>query len=159
MTKHAEDNIPRPESYYKTLPAFDRTLVFYDNDGRVLRHIIDPLDETYSTEPTDYYVKGSIPPEEMEVRDVLLASTFYRARISTWEFWKSLLFKPTESYLVTRDIQRRLNNLPRKSPEHRAAFCRLANGEALNPGLRTELRRIIERADKRTGLQNEDNNT
>lgn len=153
MVDHEDDyidnngGIPRPEAYYRFLPAFDPSLTFADNNRHELRHILNPLDEAYSTELWDHYQNGSLPPEEVEVRDVLLATVYLRSKAQKVGFWRSLFSKPTEAVSAAKNMQKRLESLVNKSPEHRAAFCRLANGEALVPGLRKELRGMIDMAD------------
>jgi hypothetical protein len=119
-----------------------------DSEGNVFRHINDPLDERYVVEPTDHFSSGSLPPEEIQVRDALTATVLLRSEVGIWEFWRSQLFKPTEKYKAALKMQRKLTNLCSKNEKYRAAFKRLANSKCLNNSLRNELWRIIHRIEE-----------
>lgn len=138
--------IPRPPAEYEQEP-FDPNLTFVV-DGRTTRHIESPLAENYVSEPFDRFVTRGIPPEEREVRDHILLAHYLRTKVTKREFWWSQFFRETKSYKASREAFRRLEALCAKSPEHRAAFLRMANGEAMSPGLRFELRKIVKRRDK-----------
>ncbi|MVF24250.1 hypothetical protein EVC37_21965 [Methylocaldum sp. BRCS4] len=107
-----------------------------------------PMDETYAAEPDDTYLPGSIPPEEREVSDTLLATVAFRNRVSWFDFWWSQFIKPTNSYRASLEYFQKLHALCARTKEYRAAFCRLSNSERIPPQLRRELRRIVDLCDK-----------
>lgn len=151
ITAHIDtcEGIPREPGWYAQEP-FDPSLVaFRDDKGTEYRFMHSPLDEIYATEPGDSYGIGTIPPEEREVRDTLLATIAFRGRVSRFEFWWSQFVSPTESYRVSLDYFRKLNVLCERSREHRAAFCRLSSSESISPRLRLELRRIVAMCDSK----------
>ena len=138
--------IPRPPDEYQEEP-FDPDLTF-EVDGITTRHIESPLSENYVSEPIDRFVARGIPPEEREVRDHLLIAHYLRTKVTRPEFWWSQFFKESKRFMASREAFGKLEALCSKSPEHRAAFLRIANGEAMPPGIRSELRRIVLRKDK-----------
>lgn len=139
--------IPRPSWEYAQEP-FDPSLTFMQ-DGQRTRHMDTPLDERYVTEPFDSFAVGSIPPEEREVRDHLIAAALLRRRVSTLEFWWSQFVRQTESYRTSSDAFAKLEALCSSSREHRAAFIRMGNGETLPKFIRAELLRMVARTDAR----------
>jgi hypothetical protein len=118
-------------------------------DGQRTRHMDTPLDERYVTEPFDHFAVGSIPPEEREVRDHLIAAALLRRRVSTFEFWWSQFVRQTESYRTSCEAFAKLEALCSRSREHRAAFIRMGNGETLPKFIRAELLRVVARTDAR----------
>jgi hypothetical protein len=141
--------IPRPSWEYAQEP-FDASLTF-TCDGQLTRHMATALDERYVTEPLDSFIVGSIPPEEREVRDHLIAASLLRGRVSTLDFWWSQLARETKSYRASREAFAKLESLCSISREHRAAFIRMGNGESLPQFIRAELLRMVKRADARAG--------
>lgn len=139
--------IPRSPSFYAQEP-FDPDLTF-EIDGRTTRHVTNPLDEQYVTEPLDSFQVGSLPPEEREVRDHTIVAALLRDRVSAFDFWWSLIFSETETYRASRVAFARLEALCHRSRAHRAAFLRIASGVTLPKHVRTELRRMVERTDAR----------
>lgn len=140
--------IPHPTEWYAREP-FDPSVVAFNNaDGSPQQYMNSPLDEVYAVEPGDSYRAGSIPPEEREVRDTLLVTVAFRNRVSWFDFWWSQFGTPTAAYRTSLDCFQRLSALCAKSRAYRAAFCRLSNGEALVPGLRSELKRIVDLCDQ-----------
>lgn len=144
---YPSSTIPRSPSEYAQEP-FDPNLTF-KVDGRTTRHVGTPLDEEYVTEPVDSFQVGSLPPEEREVRDHLIAAVLLRDRVSALDFLCSQFFGETESYRVSRQAFAKLEALCSRSREHRAAFLRMANGAMLPKHVRAELKRMVERADAR----------
>ncbi|MBG6083129.1 hypothetical protein [Rubrivivax gelatinosus] len=142
------ETMPRAPSWYAKEPFDPSVIAFRGNDGREWRYMNSPLDERYLAEPLGHFVLGSIPPEEREVRDTLVAAAFARRRVSTFQFWWSQIFGPTESYRVCLVYFRRLNQLCGCSREHRAAFCRLSNSDSTPPFIRRELKRIVDLCDR-----------
>lgn len=140
--------IPRPPEWYAKEP-FDHSITFRDYEGKEHRYMHSPLDEVYAVEPGDFYQAGTIPPEEREVRDTLLATIAFRNRVSWFEFWWSQFITPTKAYRVSLEYFQKLDALCARSREHRAAFCRLSKNERIAPGLRLELKRIVDVRDKR----------
>ncbi|MPQ69337.1 hypothetical protein GC387_22285 [Pseudomonas sp. MWU12-2323] len=137
--------IPRPSEEYFEFP-FDPSLrVRVDN--RKTPYMATPLDEAYTCEPGQTFAQGSLPPQECEVRDYLLLATLVRARVSTLDFWCSQFFRETESYKASSEAFKKLDDLCRRSMEHRAAFLRLSNGLSIPEPIRLELRKIVSRAD------------
>lgn len=137
------ESMPCAPSWYAREPFDPSVVAFLDNRGRPWRYMNSPLDETYIAEPVDEYVAGSLPPEEREVRDTLVATMMFRERVSYFDFWWSRFFKPTESYLVYIEYLLRLEQLIGCSAEHRAAFCRLFNGQQIRRAIRVELKRMV----------------
>jgi len=138
--------IPRPSAEYEQEP-FDPTLTFVEN-GVTTRHIDSALAESYISEPITRFIARGIPPEEREVRDHILLAHALRSKVTKREFWWSQFFRETQRYTASREAFARLEALCAKSPEHRAAFLRMANGDVMPPGLRFELSRIVTRRDK-----------
>ncbi|WP_244142334.1 hypothetical protein [Burkholderia vietnamiensis] len=108
-----------------------------------------PLDERYVTEPFDRFAVGSIPPEEREVRDHVIASALLRRRVTTLEFWWSQFVRQTDNYRASLEAFTKLEALCSRSREHRAAFVRMGNGETLPKFIRAELLRMVARTDTR----------
>lgn len=139
--------IPRPSWEYAQEP-FDPSLTFMQ-DGQRTRHMDTPLDERYVTEPFDRFAVGSIPPEEREVRDHVIASALMRSRVTTLEFWWSQFVRQTDNYRASLEAFTKLEALCSRSREHRAAFIRMGNGETLPKFIRAELLRMVARTDAR----------
>ena len=116
-------------------------------NGFVTRYMDSPCSEKYSFEPIDRFVAAGLPPEEREVRDHLLVAHVLRNRITTFEFWLSQFFRETANFRTCREAFKVLESLCARSPEHRAAFLRLANGNVLPPPIRLELKKIVRRFD------------
>lgn len=102
------------------------------------------------TEPVDSFREGSLPPEECEVRDHLVAAAALRNAVSELSFWRSQFFRKTSGYTASEEAFARLEALCWRSREHRAAFLRLANGEVLPQYIRTDLKRMVERGECRS---------
>lgn len=102
-----------------------------------------PLDETYLVEPVGSFIAGTIPPEEREVRDTLVAAIAMRAQVSFWGLLWSQVFKPTKSYLRSLEYFKRLDQLCGLSAEYRAAFCRLSTSRQLPGFICADLKRIV----------------
>ena len=144
-----DNSIPRSPQWYAREP-FDPTVVaFRDNEGKEHRYMHTPLDEIYAAEPRGAAVVGSLPPEEREVRDTLLVTTLFRSRVSWLDILWSQLVRPTKAYQVSLDHFDKLDALCARSREYRAAFCRLSTSNTLAPGLRRELKRIVQISDQR----------
>ncbi|MYM92631.1 hypothetical protein [Duganella vulcania] len=141
-------SFPQAPSEYAKEPFDPSVVAFKDNDGRTWRYMNTPLDETYLAEPIDHFLVGTIPPEEREIRDTLVAATVMRRQVSIFQFWWSQFFKPTKAYLRSREYFRRLDQLCGRTPEHRAAFCRLATSKRLPPFICADLKRIVTKHDR-----------
>lgn len=140
--------IPRPAKWYAREPFNPSLVAFRDDEGREYRYMSSPLDETYAAEPGDSYRPGTLPPEEREVRDMLLATVVFRRQVSWFDFWWSQFLKPTKSYCVSLEYFQKLHELCARSREHRAAFCRLSKSECIGRNLRRELKRIVDMCDQ-----------
>lgn len=140
------DDRPRPSWWYEKEP-FDPNLTFVVN-GLATRYMDSPCDEKYIFEPADRFVPGGLPPEEREVRDHLLVAHLLRTRVTRVEFWWSQIFRETVNFRVSRDAFKNLEALCARSPEHRAAFLRMANGDVVPPPIRLELSKIVRRRDR-----------
>lgn len=140
--------IPRDPEWYQRMP-FDPSLVaFVDDEGNEKRYMNSPMDERYLEEPGDSFTLGTIPPEEIEVRDYLTVAILARRQVSGLEFWWSQFVRPTEHYRQAQRAQQSLHDVCRRSPQHRAAMCRIANSELTAKHLKKELRRIIDMTDE-----------
>lgn len=137
---------PRPSWWYEKEP-FDPNLTFVV-DGLATRYMDSPCAEEYIFEPVDHFVSGGLPPEEREVRDHLLVAHLLRNRVTRFEFWWNQFFRETVHYKVCREAFKNLEALCARSPEHRAAFLRIANGDVFPPTIRLELSKIVRRRDK-----------
>ncbi len=147
MTDDTPESIPRAPEWYQRIP-FDPSLVaFRDEQGNEKRYMISALDEHYQEEPGDCIALGAIPPEEREVRDHLTVAILARHQVSGFEFWWSQVIRPTERYRMVLSHFQSLHDLCRRSPEHRAAICRIANSPMTRPILKRELRRIVDMTD------------
>lgn len=144
MAGDTEGQIPKEPEWYQRSP-FDPTLVaFVDDEGHERRYMQTPMDECYLNEPPGDLVEvGTIPPEEFEVRDYLTVAILARRQVSGFEFWWSQFIRPTERYRQAQRAQKSLHDVCRRSPQHRAAICRIANSEMTAKYLKKELRRII----------------
>jgi len=142
-----DDAIPRKSSWYAQEPFNASLVAFRDNEGHEYRYMTSPLDEIYLTEPLDHFVAGTIPPEEREVRDTLVAAVLMRKQVSRIEFWWSQFFKPTQSYQRSLEYFRHLDSLCGLSPTYRAAFCRLSTSAQMPPFIRADLKRIVAKHD------------
>lgn len=138
--------IPRPSEEYLEFP-FDPSLRVRV-DGQETPYMATPLDEVYTFEPIHAFAQGSLPPQECEVRDHLLLATLLRARVSVLDFWWSQFVRETESYRASSEAFRKLDDLCRRSMEHRASFLRLSNSLSIRMPIREELRKIVARADR-----------
>lgn len=148
MTRDTAGQIPREPEWYPRTP-FDPALVaFVDGEGNEKRYMHSPLDEHYLEEPGDSIPMGAIPPEELEVRDYLTVAILARRQVSGVEFWWSQFVRPTERYRQAQRAQQSLHDVCRRSPQHRAAMCRIANSELTAKHLKKELRRIIDMTDE-----------
>lgn len=135
------DKRPRPSWWYEKEP-FDPNLTV-QIDGLVTRYMDSPRSEEYIFEPIDRFVERGLPPEEREVRDYLLVAHLLRTRVTGFEFWWSQLVRETEHYKKCRRAFKNLEALCGKSPEHRAAFLRMANGDVFPPKIRFELKKMV----------------
>lgn len=140
------DISPRPSWWYEQEP-FDPNLTFVIN-GLETRYIDSPCAEKYVFEPVDRFVSGGLPPAEREVRDHLLVAHLLRRRVTRLEFWWSQFFRETEKFRVCQEAFKNLESLCARSPEHRAAFLRMANGDAFPQTIRLELSKIVRRRDQ-----------
>lgn len=70
-----------------------------------------------------------------------------RRQLSGVEFWWSQIIRPTERYQQARSHFMTLHDVCRRSRQHRAAMCRIANSSMTAKHLRKELRRIIDLSD------------
>lgn len=115
-----------------------------DENAVFVKH---PLDERYFVEPTDETIGHAVevgPPEEKEVHDMLLAVSESQAQLSFLDtLCSQLFFWPTRRYVEYLDKWGSLKALAVKSPEHRAAFCRMSNNQYLGEDLRKDLRQIV----------------
>lgn len=151
MARGTAGQIPRRPESYQRMPFDPSQVAFVDDKGNEKRYMLSPLDERYLEEPGDSFTPGTIPPEEIEVRDYLTVSILARRQVSGFEFWWSQFFRPTERYRQAQRAQQSLHDVCRRSPQHRAAICRIANSEMTAKYLKKELRRIIAIVDERNG--------
>lgn len=146
-TTESMNSIPRPSEWYREEPFDSTTIAFRTTDGVALKYINTPLDEEYLVPPGESYKVGTLPPEEREVRDMLLVTLLSRRHISVFNFWWSQFIKPTQSYLMCLENFKTLGELCGSSKEYRAAFCRLSKDPNIAPWLRNELTKIIHKTD------------
>lgn len=140
---HPELRVPRHADWYRQFP-FNSALTFAQEDGTHWRYVVTPTDEQYLVDPTGWIQVGFLPPEEMEVRDYLLALVLLRSRVSKWDMVKALLLRwPSQTFIAHQAAFRSLFGLCERSREHRAAFLRLSKSQSLPPGIRGQLASIV----------------
>lgn len=140
------DERPRPSWWYEKEP-FDPNFTFVI-DGFATRYMDSPCSEKYTFEPVDRFVEAGLPPEDREVRDHLLVAQVLRNRVTRFGFWWSQFFRETVHFRACREAFKNLEALCARSPEHRAAFLRMANGDVFPPPIRLELKKIVRRCDR-----------
>ena len=122
-------------------------MAFRDTNGKEHRYMQSALDETYESDPVNHYVDGTIPLEEIEVRDALLIAGHRGVQLTTFDVAWSRLVRPTRAYKNYVDIVEKLVALCAQSREHRAAFCRMSKSETFGRVIRHEMRKIIAACD------------
>jgi len=108
--------------------------------------VADPLDETYQTTPTADTINQAVeaaPQEEKDVHKALAGMFEAREKITLVDELLSSFFGPTKRYGVLLDNLAAVRKLAGKSPEHRAAFFRIASNPNLEDDLQKEVKRII----------------
>lgn len=136
---HEYGAIPRDQSWYQQWP-FDATLTFRDAAGDHWRYMVTPTDERYLKEPQGHFVQGSLPPEEVEVRDHLLVVAMLRRRVGILGMVRSLLLRwPSTEFIAAQRAMVGLRQLCIQSREHRAALLRLGHAQSIPPVMRQQL--------------------
>jgi hypothetical protein len=131
--------IPRESSWYQRHP-FDASLTFQSEDGEHWRYLVTPTDERYLVEPRGTVPPGSLPPEEMEVRDHILAMAMLRRQVGFWGMVRGLLLRmPSEDFRAAQRAFARLRQLCLQSREHRAALLRLGHALSTPPAMAQQL--------------------
>lgn len=151
MARSTAGQIPKKPEWYQLMPFDPSQVAFVDDEGNERHYMRTSMDERYLNEPGDLVAAGTVPPEELEVRDHLTVAILARRQVSGVEFWWSQFIRPTERYRQAQRAQKSLHDLCRRSPQHRAAICRIANSETTAKYLKKELRRIIAMVDKGNG--------
>lgn len=131
----------------KSYPAFDPSLTF-TVDGKVCRYMRTPLDETYEVEPDEHFAEGSLPPQEVEVRDAIVFVMVAIRRMSALEYFWAAFVSRTTAYKVYELGLRHFEQLPSCSPEHRAAYLRMSKCSNLQKELRSKLKLALARCDR-----------
>lgn len=142
--------IPKTTADYHQHP-FDPSYTFTVN-GLTGRYMATPLDEVYLHEPGDHVTMGSLPPEEMEVRDYITLASVLSSRLPFIQVLWSHLAKPTDAFRKCDEAFKTLDALACQSPEHRAAFLRLSRCKKVRKEIQNELKRMVGRADRRNGV-------
>lgn len=106
----------------------------------------NPLDERYLIDPDHTNVNqavGIAPQKEKDAHEAVAEVLKAKAEI-TWvdELWSNLC-GPTKRYITYLDSLTNTKLLAGKSPEHRAAFCRIMNNPNFDDELRNDVKRII----------------
>lgn len=106
----------------------------------------NPLDERYLIDPDHTNVNQAVeiaPQQEKDAHETLAEVLKAKGKI-TWvdELWSNLC-GPTKRYVAYLDSLSVTKQLAVKSPEHRAAFCRIANNPNFDDELRNDVKRII----------------
>lgn len=114
------------------LPEFNAAIMSFDDDGNMVRFLNHPLDEHYLVEPGEFQSPGSLPPEELQVRAAISKASMAPRDLETQHLILTMLLK---------------------SAEHRAAFCRMANGQGLTPKLRLSILELVDLCDKKLVTQ------
>lgn len=139
--------IPKTTAEYHQHP-FDPSYTFTVK-GRTGRYMATPLDEVYLHEPGDHVAMGSLPPEEMEVRDHIILASVLSSRLPFIQVLWSHLAKPTAAFRKCDAAFKKLDTLACQSPEHRAAFLRLSRCSKVRKEIQSDLKRMVNRADRR----------
>lgn len=105
-----------------------------------------PLDEHYLIDPDHTNVNQAVesaPQQEKDAHEALAQVLKAKGEISfVDELWSNLC-GPTKRYITYLDSLANTKQLASKSPEHRAAFCRIANNPNFDDELRNDVKRII----------------
>lgn len=106
----------------------------------------NPLDERYLIDPDHTNINQAVeiaPQQEKDAHEALVEVLKAKEKI-TWvdELWSNLC-GPTKRYVTYLDCLANTKQLASKSPEHRAAFCRIANNQYFDDELRNDVKRII----------------
>lgn len=142
----AAQQIPRAHTWYLQFP-FNVNLTFLDQEGRHWRYIVTPTDERYLVEPGAQWESGSLPPEDVEVRDHLRVFCSLQKRIGLWSMFRALMRRPGPDAIVAQQFLLRIRQLCFQSREHRAALLRIAHGKAFEQGLREQLLKMVQEVD------------
>lgn len=131
--------IPREQAWYRQWP-FDSQLTFQDESGEHWRYMVAPTDERYLKEPRGHFVQGSLPPEEVEVRDHLLVVAMLRRRVGFFGMVRGLLLRwPSAEFVAAQRAMAGIRQLCIQSREHRAALLRLGHAQSIPPVMRQQL--------------------
>lgn len=145
--ENTHSRIPREASWYQRHP-FDASLTFQSEDGEHWRYLVTPTDERYLVEPKGAIQPGSLPPEEMEVRDHILAMAVLRRRVGFWGMVRGLLLRvPSEEFMAAQRAFARLRQLCMQSREHRAALLRLGHASTTPPAMAQQLQIMVREFD------------
>lgn len=94
------------------------------------RFVSDALDETYIYGPIPFFAsERDLPPEDLEVRQGLLAYKLALERTNVLHFF-SVLFRTAKAQALFGQVQRehsKLMDLVNKSPAHKVAIRRIVN--------------------------------
>lgn len=120
---------------------FDITLTDIDEKGNHVRFLLHPLDETYIKVPVHPAPEGMLPPQEIEVFEILIE--VQKARKHQASFNVLHHYFNTKQYRIacrtTQNKQRQLLAVVNTSREHKAALRRLVSATPITSGAREVL--------------------
>lgn len=128
-----EAEIPRAHEYYMQLPPFNPT---------TSRFMGSELDIRYKADPGQWVMDGELPPEEIEIREILAASIFLSGQIRLRDW----LFRGTGRLAKVRELNQRLMSLAHANESYRAAFSRIANSESVSHVIRDRLKSLLDKS-------------
>lgn len=107
---------------------FDNTKTVSDESGKRVRFLTDPLAETY-IEPLGAWISdGMLPPQEMEVREALVAFKIASDKIASMGLLSRMIgSRYREAKNQHQQASQSLLTLVNSSQEHKAAIRRIVS--------------------------------